>query len=297
MMVCSGWLRVLRMVLITGCAGLCFSSAWAAELQPGVIYRGGDVVEVSQLGVALKVPEGWVGALPSGSELFVLEASNGKNMILVYAAQSSEAELRQTLSTVIHLDGYALQPIKALEKANGVWTGDYKIVPAANGVTVARVLAKNRGQTSVALIALDRTGDTFSARQAKAMVKQIKIQKVKPSPRQKAGANSWTEYMSGRYIARYVTRSGYTEETHLWLCSDGTFTYSDSSGGFGGGASGAYQKSHGGRWRAQGKLPGQGNLILESGSGQTYRFGLALENRKLYLDGNQWLRDSNQRCQ
>ncbi len=297
MLMSSGWPRVVRFILVSGFWWLFSSSTWAAELQPGVVYQGGDVVEVSQLGVSLKVPKGWFGALPPGSEFFVLEAGNRKNTILVHASESSEAQLRQTMSTLIDLDGYELRPIAEPQESNGLWVGEYEIVPAANGLTVARILAKNLGLTSVALIALDTAGDSFSARQAEDLAKQVEIQSVKRMPREVAGDDSWAEYMRGRYIARYVTRSGYTEDTHIWLCSDGTFSYSDSSGGFGGGASGAYQESNGGRWQAQGQLPGQGSLILQSGSGEIYRYDLALENQKLYLDGNQWLRDSNQRCQ
>jgi hypothetical protein len=112
--------------------------------------------------------------------------------------------------------------------------------------------------------------------------------------------------MRGRYIVYYYTGSGYHEEDHIWLCSDGTYYRSNSSGGFGGGASG--------RWQATGTKPEVGILTLTTGPGvfrgdttfgsweentgpsQT-SFKLSIQDNKLYLNGSKWFRDNNQRCQ
>ena len=85
---------------------------------------------------------------------------------------------------------------------------------------------------------------------------------------------------------RYYTDSGYTDEQHLWLCSDGTFARRGAAGGFGGGASGAFQSDSTGRWQATG-AGANGTLTLQYSDGSVARHELYwdYEKNRLHLDG------------
>jgi hypothetical protein len=111
------------------------------------------------------------------------------------------------------------------------------------------------------------------------------------------GNDEWQPYLSGRYLARYYTTSGYTESTELWLCSDGSFYFNDQAGGFGGGASGAYQGRGDGQWSATG-AGATGTLTLRWASGEESRWALEYnyDADELYLNGSRWLRGNNERC-
>jgi hypothetical protein len=108
---------------------------------------------------------------------------------------------------------------------------------------------------------------------------------------------SWQEYLRGKYIVRYHTTTGYTDEQHLWLCSDGSFARRGAAGGFGGGASGASQSDGTGRWEASG-AGAEGTLVLHYGDGSEARYALwwDYEKNQLFLDGKRWLHDTNERC-
>ena len=107
----------------------------------------------------------------------------------------------------------------------------------------------------------------------------------------------WDTYLKGKYIVRYYTATGYTDEQHLWLCSDGTFSRRGAAGGFGGGASGAFQADSTGRWTAAGAGE-HGSLTLHYNDGSTAQHQLRWDYQKkeLYVDDKRWLHGKNEVC-
>ncbi|WP_431686447.1 hypothetical protein [Hahella sp. NBU794] len=295
---------------------LCATSATAVEVQQNQLYEGGTLIESGSLGLSFKVPDGWQGAWPAGSELFVLESQALKANIFVYIDQSGEQALMQQMAQPVPLDAsVVLYPKSAPQKRNGRLTADYSIgnMPNMEG-RISAVTGK--GSTSVALIAVaDQSTAAQVWKVAETVASSVKFSAPKPLA-QGGGDGGWSTYMRGRHIVRYYTGSGYHEEEHIWLCSNGEFYRSGNSGGYGGGASGATGSQGSGRWEAQGSMNAQGRLILQYGPGYSMQgstpgfdwnesgpggervtFTLALANNKLYLDGTQWLRDGNNRCQ
>ncbi len=68
------------------------SVSMAVEIQQGKVYSGGAYVESSQTGVGLIIPQGWKGAWPQGSEMFVLNSVNLKANIFMNFEQGTEAD-------------------------------------------------------------------------------------------------------------------------------------------------------------------------------------------------------------
>jgi hypothetical protein len=113
-------------------------------------------------------------------------------------------------------------------------------------------------------------------------------QRTAASSAAKSSSGPWASYMSNRHIARYYNGSGYQEEEHLYLYSNGTFSRSFNSGGYGGGASGASGGSNRGTWSAYGP-ENNGTLVLRSANGQQSSFSLSVSDG-LYLDNTKWTR-------
>lgn len=294
-----------------------FLSSWAGavEIQAGQIYSAGTKVEASELGLALTIPAGWRGGLPQGGAYFTLVSDDNSAEIYVSSEQATEAELKQFLSQPLQLgNGVSLRPMAALAENNGVWGGDYELSPPRQGIQAHIQATIVRGNLGVAFVGL-ANGPARATMQSTVLKLARSLQVSEPKPDSSQG--SWLAYLRGRYIVRYYTTTGYTEEQHIWLCSDGSFFRSTSGGGFGGGASGAFQGRGDGRWTAKGRTDGQGSLILQYGQGAVSRgstpgqdweeysaggdrlvYSLSFDAKnKLYLDGKQWLRDGNQRCQ
>jgi hypothetical protein len=109
-----------------------------------------------------------------------------------------------------------------------------------------------------------------------------------------SGDDSWQSYLMGRHLVRYYTGSGYNEEQHIYLCSDGHFRKTFGSGGhttYGEGwSSGAMQSNDAGQWHATG-TGNTGTLVLQFGDGSRAEVALEYRDNKVFFDGVQWLRD------
>ena len=288
-----GW-TALPLMLLTLLAG----PVSAVEIQPGQVYAGGTSLTASDVGVTMRVPDGWQAALPVGGSALAMERSDQRAFIFAVADRTTEAEVRAEMAQPIDLgDGIVLQPkASPSSEGKGLLRGDYQVFGAPSpgeGTVWARLADTGIG---VAFFAIDLGGDGGASREAERLARGVSFAKpVIPDPTGGEGNADWQSYMRGRYIARFYTGSGYHEKTELWLCSDGRFSRSGEGGGFGGGASGAFQGGGSGRWSASGKQPGAGELRLEYADGvATYR--LTLEGRSLYLDGTKWLRGDNEYC-
>jgi len=302
------FLKVIVLVLST-------SVCLAEEIQQGKLYPGGAFVESSQTGVGLTIPQGWQGAWPQGSEMFVLESTTLKANIFMTFEQGDEAGLKTFLSNPVPLDARTrLVPASPPKKEGKVYTANYTVAgaPQLSAYIAAQILPPSMG---VAFIAL--SADKSTTRQVEQVtLKLANSLTVKPPTIQSAGTNSaaksggelWKVYFKGRYIARYYTGSDYYETQHLWLCSDGRFLRKFESGGSSlSGASGASSSRGEGFWTATGSTSDEGQLILQFGAGSlseistpgadyssssaggerwVYRVVL---DKKLYLDGKKWL--------
>ncbi|MEN8128850.1 MAG: hypothetical protein ABFS45_01370 [Pseudomonadota bacterium] len=285
-------------------------SAPAVEIQPGQIYSGGTRLEVSGLGVAFRVPEGWRGTLPAGSEIFILQPDADPEIyILAMGEQATRAQLASTMGAPIAIgNGLSLHPTADLVERGEVLAGRYEVRGAASQLAAySEALAGSNGVAiAFILIAAPALLTTYEAN-VQALIASTDLgapnppptvaSESKPANTDTAAADRWDLYLKGKHIIRYYTTTGYTEEQYLWLCSDGTFSRSGKSGGFGGGASGAYEGSSSGRWTATGAGE-YGALILHFGDGSTSRYELRwdYEANKLYVDGKRWLHGKNERC-
>ena len=108
---------------------------------------------------------------------------------------------------------------------------------------------------------------------------------------------TWLTYLKGKHIVRFFTGSGYSEEQHIWLCSNGNYIRRFDSGGFGSGASGAVQANYDGSWTATGQGE-RGRLILNSADGRvSFNLRWDYDRNRLYVDEKRWLHDKNNACQ
>jgi hypothetical protein len=297
------------------------ASSWAVEISQGQQYAGDTLLESSEAGIALRVPEGWQAAWPAGSEMLILTTPDGTGYIFVHVAEMNEGGATALMSQPVPLgDGIVLQPESAASKdSDSLIAARYRVTGAQqpwNAQIKTRIGPHGVGAAFITLGRPAQFNEIATTARTLALATQF-VEPVTPPPAvaQSGGGASWQDYMRGRYVVRYYTGSGYSDEDHIWLCSDGTFYRSTSSGGFGGGASGAFGGSANGRWQAGGTTDAMGELILQYGPGaisennttfgdwteqsagyERIAFSLEIHDKKLYLNGRQWFRDSNQKC-
>ena len=272
------------------------------QIEPGRVYEGGERISEPTLGLTLTLPSGWRGALSPDGSGFVMESSAGDAFMFVVADRMSEEDARAQMSETIDLGtGVLLRPAGEVRQiATGHLSAEFSASGAPTELDASVDVRLTQSGLGVAFILL---APPAAAAEHRSSMREFALSLgVTEAAAPQAGVggasnDEWLPYMRGRYLARYYTASGYTESTELWLCSDGTFYFNDQAGGFGGGASGAFQGLGSGRWTASG-AGASGTLVLNWSNGEqsTWSLGYDYEENKLYLNGDQWLRGQNERC-
>ncbi len=270
----------------------------AAQIDPGRVYSGGEQISDPQLGLRLTIPGGWRGQLSPDGERFELASDEGDSFILVIADAMTEADARAQMAAPVDMGGgVVLSPTGEVQAVgSGHLSAAYSVTGVQTEVTATADVRLTQSGLGVAFV-LVSPPETHGARLEAMRELALSLGVEAPQVQSAGGNDEWEPYLRGMYLARYFTRTGYTESTEIWLCSDGTFYYNSQGGGFGGGASGAAQATGGGRWSATG-AGRSGTLTLAWGNGERSTFALEYDydQDRLYVDGERMLRGANERC-
>ncbi len=293
-------------VLLT-CFTLGFSlNLYAVELQPGIIYKGGTQISVSALGVNFTVPQQWKGGLAPSGEVFLMEPVDATATMFVIADTLSVDQTYQNLQGPVQLSQTIQLTLKGhIQRERDAFSAQYDVTlnpqlsaevrakSGENGTSIAFFLVGTSSQMPGLVIQLDQvfSGLNFQSNQTEILSQSQPVENTG-----EATDKTWLTYLKGKHIVRFFTGSGYTEEQHLWLCSDGNYVRRFDSGGFGDGASGAFQGNFNGTWTATGEGE-YGKLVLNATDGQSiYNLRWDYNNNHLYVDDKRWLHDKNNIC-
>lgn len=280
------WVTVLILIL-----SLMVGPVAAVPLQPGQQYPGGTKLEVQAGGMAVVVPEGWFALQPHGSAMLVLtpdEQSDEQSYVMATAEVVTLDEVRAFLSNPLPLgNGVVLQP-----QGSPTQDGQDLVMPYAVKGGVEPYEASGRARwfsngVVVVVFALAKAGELEPTRRvADQFLANVTIME---------GSDDWQPYLKGRHLVRYHTVTGHTEERHIYLCADGHFRKTFRASNLSGTGSVVAASGHAGRWQAIGS-GNVGWLILHFDDGRRSEFELEFRDNKMYLDGEQWLKDTNSYC-
>ena len=271
-----------------------------AQIEAGRIYQPGERISEPSLGLVLTLPVGWQGALSGDGSAFVMEPTEGMAALIVVAETMSESDARQQLAGPLDLgDGITLLPDGDVHQiATGHLSAAFDVrgtpQPFVSTVDV-RLTPSGLG---VAFILLAEPGSAEARREEmRELALSLGVSESRAQSTTQSASDAWEPYLRGRYLARFYSGSSYTESTEIWLCSDGTFFFNDQSGGYGAGASGAYQARDRGRWSASGAgTTGALILMWSGGERSTWSLEYDYDAERLYMNGDRWLRGNNERC-
>lgn len=288
------------------CATATASTTAAVDVQPGTRYEGEVRLDFLDLGASFVLPAGWAGALPAAGGYFVMEGQSFPGYTFAVMEETSVEEAQSLMGDAIDLGGgIVLRPTGAVAVEGTLLTASYAVSGAARAsVGEIRAIVGEHGWgvafigtcPAESLSALSEVLDAMSRSLVLGPLPELSsAASVRPAaPRAGDGAASggpWFGELSGYKLSHFYTRTGYTEEDYIWLCSDGRFYKSFHSGGFGGGASGAFESKDGGQWMASGPMEG-GTLALAFNDGSVSRYALTREGTKLFLDGKRYFRET-----
>ena len=270
----------------------------AGQIHPGRVYVGGQQISDPSTGLTLTLPLGWRGALAPDESAFVMESESGGGYLVVMADAGTEAEARTQMAAPLDLGGgVVLRPEGAIRQiASGHLSARYTVSGTPTPLSGTVDVRITQGGLGVAFVLLSPL--TVAEQQREDMrAFALSLGVAEPVVQSAGGQDEWEPYLRGAYLARFFTRTGYTESTELWLCLDGTFYLNDQAGGFGGGASGAVQGTGDGRWSATGTgATGPLTLHWSNGEQSTWDLEYDYELSRTYVNGQRWLRGENDRC-
>ncbi len=278
---------------------VCHPSTAAAQIEPGRIYSGGEQIGDPSIGLTLTLPMGWRGSLSPDGEAFVLESDVGGGYMVVVGDETTEAEARQQLAEPLDLGGGVLLtpsgPVQ--EVATGHLTADYRVTGTPSEFVGAADVRLTQSGLGVAFILVSPPSAADEHLESMREF-AFSLGVTEPAVQAAGGNDEWEPFLRGLYMARFYTRTGYTESTELWLCDNGQFYFNSQAGGFGGGASGAAQGLGDGRWSATGAGK-TGTLVLDWSNGERSSWDLEYdyELNRLFVNGERMLRGENERCE
>lgn len=148
----NNMMKLLSAIILT----LSASISLAIEVQQGQIYPSGTYVESSQTGIGLTIPQGWQGAWPAGTEMFVLESTALKANIFMMMQPADENGLRGWMTGTIPLDAnIQLLPASLPKKTGKVYTANYTVngAPQLSGYIAAQIVPPSTGLAFIVLSA------------------------------------------------------------------------------------------------------------------------------------------------
>ena len=108
-------MKIFKLIVLSLTLSTC--ACLAEEIQQGKLYLAGTYVHSSQTGIGLTIPQGWQGAWPPGSEMFILESADLNANIFMLVEIGNSTGLMSLLSNPIPLDSsITLVPIFSPEK-------------------------------------------------------------------------------------------------------------------------------------------------------------------------------------
>lgn len=297
-----------RIKLLTGLLVFISQAVYAAtEISPGVLYQPGARLKVSTIGLQLAVPSGWQAVLPQGSEALIMEpVGKVARMIISAVPQSNEQMLRQTMSEQLALDFHSqLSPKGKVEMEAGLYSQRYQVTGnnpqnlvgsaygrlADTGLAVYVVMLEPAKQNMVPSIGRELIKDmTFSAPKTEAQVQQEVARNI-----------DWNNELRGRTLQYMYTGDGLSTTKRMNLCSDGSFSYSDSDSYASSDAVGdfsAYSRGgDSGSWQINDNM-----IVLKWNDGSSSQFTLSRryvpEWREwgTFVDEERWFKVQNQVC-
>ncbi len=260
---------------------------------------GADEVDHPGWGLRFRIPSGW-GVGEHEEETWVLFARELPGFLVVSELElESRDTLAQLLSGEITEEGVRLQPEGPMEEV-GVSGMMVRVTGTLQGADIqgyAGGVVSPHGPGLSVLVAAE-TGSLEAGHEAAALA-LLQSVRFRPPPVE-GDADWWRARLAGQRIVRLSRTStqggGSQSRTTVTLCRDGhggyMWTYSMSLSVDGVFANNSDQDQGEGPWEVAIRQ-GQPILIMRLQDGRVFEWTLAMEDDRIHLDGNQYLRDTS----
>jgi hypothetical protein len=270
------------------------------RLQPGRLYEGAETLYAPRLGFTAKVPEGWQGLLPEGTEVFSLSSMTtvfGE----MYVFGREQGDLNSMKAT--WAKGFDLTETIRLKAIDPIIKNDI-----LSSEVIGEGDAVNKGNRAFAIARCNPSGPcvtvfTLIPLQFYEAVKNVAVKFMETSsfePPSNAPMHAdldWKEFLSNKSFLAFVDVEGGSKENRVELCADGTFTSSIKKKGWLKKENPQYNGKNSGQWTTEGvgeqtRL----HLTFKKKDVPPLKVMLTIKDEKIYANGERYFIAQSTKC-
>lgn len=244
------------------------------EVAPDTPYSPGTRVGITALGLSFEIPPNWIGRLPTGSEFLFLASHTEPGLVLVTARTVTLDEARAFFSRPLPLDAFTVARPTGAPTVEGRIVRQSYAVATHGGAMTGQAVAKLGEAGGIAFLAFGP--DAAAARALAERMLGSVVEHPLPRPGE-APTSALAAALSGKELVYLRTSDGFSDEEHVFLCSDGTARTSATTVGVSatGTDFGSYVGTDRGRatWTVRGD-----QLVVIAPDGSTRRWSVSLRD-------------------
>jgi len=292
--------KPLIILLATILAAQSVAQGKKTRLQAGRLYEGGETLYAPRLGFTAKVPEGWQGLLPEGTEVFSLSSMTSVfGEMYVFGREQGDLISMKAVWT----NGFDLSETIGLKAIDPTIHNDL-----LSSEVIGEGEAVNKGNRAFAVARCNPSGPcvtvlTLIPIQFYEAVKNVAIKFMETSsfePPSNAPIHAdlnWKEFLSNKSLLSYIEVEGGSKENIVELCADGTFTSSVKKKGWLKKENPKYNGNNSGQWATEGigeqtKL----HLTFKKKDVPPLDVTLAIKDEKIYANGERYFIAQSTKC-
>lgn len=251
-------IKISLFLLVFATSGQLFAQSTKNRLQPGRLYSPGEELYAPRFGFTSKVPEGWVGALPRETEVFLLNANSGFfGEMYVFGREKTDlnqlaeewkkgVKVTETLTLVANnpkIDDTGTLLFGKVKAAGGFVKNNYE------GFAVTRCGDKGYCITILA-VSLAENADQVNSTALNFLASGVFDTARIIDPFEEF---NWQEFLPNKLMITYDQIIGGQKQTEVNLCGDGSFSARVRKKGLLRDTNPEYKGRMSGKWRVEGK--------------------------------------------
>lgn len=263
---------------------------------PGALYQPGDSLYGPRIGVYSKMPEGWMGVLPEGTEVFLLTpTTNPIGQIYVTTSEVSRENLVLGWSQGFELsDGLFLQVDGEVTERDNKLTARIKATSSSEFVGYIEAIC---GDFNNCLSAWTVTTPEFYDDLKKGIIQFMdNCEMVEPYEKDIYADLDWTLFLANKTLTSYEYEPGSKVINQVSLCADMTFqTNIKRKGALVKGDVKDYQGKKKGKWSMTNTGP-ESTIVLTFDKAPELKIPIRIDEEKVYINDKQYFTLPGERC-
>ena len=192
-------------------------------VEVGILYQPGDSIYGPKNGVMTSMPEGWVGGVPEGAELFIMESLKHTDAQIYARANPDDltSKVERWKSGVRLSRALDIQLTGEITIQDNLISAEFKNNANPNSRLYAEAKCGEYGSCFVLFLMAWKDSYEAAKTDLSKMMKNTAL--VEPYLQNLHDNFDWSEFLNEKYLYSYLYDGVQQKSNNLWLCPDNTF--------------------------------------------------------------------------